>query len=71
MDKEFHLYFKVEFEFYIEASHGVWINNFIYILKNVDLIYRPLKMHRNNLIAPFMIKNDKLEVKANILILNI
>ncbi|KAK8485996.1 hypothetical protein V6N11_028247 [Hibiscus sabdariffa] len=51
---------EVEFVSCFEAtSHGVWLKSFIYGIKLVDSIARPLKIHCDNLVVVFMAKNNK------------
>ncbi|KAK9037273.1 hypothetical protein V6N11_022192 [Hibiscus sabdariffa] len=51
---------EAEFVSCFEAtSHGVWLKSFIYGLRLVDLIARPLKIHCDNLDVVFMAKNNK------------
>ena len=51
---------EVEFVSCFEASlHGVWLKSFIYGLRIVDSISRPLKLYCDNSIAVFMAKNNK------------
>ena len=40
-------------------SHVVWLKSFIYGLRIVDSISRPLKLYRDNSAAIFMAKNNK------------
>ena len=40
-------------------SHGVWLKSFIYGLRIVDTISRPLKLYCDNSTAIFMAKNNK------------
>ena len=41
------------------SSHGVWLKSFIYGLRIVDSISRPLKLYCDNSAAVFMAKNNK------------
>ena len=41
------------------SSHGVWLKSFIYGLRIVDSISRPLKLYYDNSAAVFMAKNNK------------
>ena len=51
---------EVEFISCFEASsHGVWLKSFIFGLRIVDSISRPLKLYCNNSAAVFMAKNNK------------
>nr|CAN77687.1 hypothetical protein VITISV_002733 [Vitis vinifera] len=51
---------KVEFVFCFEAtSHGVWLKSFIFGLRVVDSIFRPLKIYCDNSAIVFMAKNNK------------
>jgi len=51
---------EAEFVSCFEAtSHGVWMKSFIYGLKIVDSISRPLKIYCDNSAAVFMAKNNK------------
>ncbi|RYE14757.1 MAG: Ty1/Copia family ribonuclease HI [Sphingobacteriaceae bacterium] len=51
---------EAEFVSFFEAtSHGVWLKSFIYGLKVVDSISRPLKLYSDNSAAVFMAKNNK------------
>ena len=51
---------EAEFVSFFEAtSHGVWLKSFIYELRVVDSISRPLKLYCDNSIAVFMAKNNK------------
>ena len=40
-------------------SHGVWLKSFIFELRIVDSISKPLKLYCDNLAAVFMAKNNK------------
>ena len=40
------------------SSHGVWLKSFIYGLRIVDYIFRPLKLYYDNSAAVFMAKNN-------------
>ena len=51
---------EVEFISCFEASsHSVWLKSFIYGLRIVDSISRPLKLYCDNSAAVFMAKNNK------------
>ena len=51
---------KAEFVSCFEAtSQGVWLKSFIYGLRVVDSIKRPLRLYCDNLAAFFLAKNDK------------
>ena len=51
---------KVEFMSCFEVtSHGVWLKSFIFGLRVVDSISRPLKIYCDNSAAVFMAKNNK------------
>ena len=51
---------ETEFVSYFEAtSHGVWLKSFIYGLKIVDTISRPLRIFCDNSTVVFMAKNNK------------
>nr|CAN69552.1 hypothetical protein VITISV_009016 [Vitis vinifera] len=51
---------EAEFVSCFEAtSHGVWLKSFIYGLRVVDSISRPLKIYCDNSTAVFMAKNNK------------
>jgi len=51
---------EAEFVSCFEAtSHGVWLKSFIYGLKIVDTISRPLRIFCDNSAAVFMAKNNK------------
>ena len=51
---------EAEFVFCFEATlHGVWLKSFIFGLKDVDSISRPLKIYCDNSTAVFMAKNNK------------
>ena len=52
MEAEFVSYFEV-------GSHGVWLKSFIYGVRIVDSISRPLKLYCDNSTAVFMAKNNK------------
>ena len=41
------------------SSHSVWLKSFIYELRIVDSIFRPLKLYNDNPAAVFMAKNNK------------
>ena len=41
------------------SSHGVWLKSFIYGLRIVDSISRPLKLYCDNSAAVFMDKKNK------------
>ena len=41
------------------SSHGVWLKSFIYGIRIVDSISRPLKLYCVNSAAVFMTKNNK------------
>ena len=41
------------------TSHGVWLKSFIYGLKIIDTISRPLRIFCDNSAAVFMAKNNK------------
>ena len=57
---------EVEFVSFFEAtSYGVWMKSFIYGLRIVDSISRPLKIFYDNSVAVFLAKNIKREVEAN------
>ena len=56
---------KVEFVSCFEASsHGVWLKSFIFGLRIVDSISRPLKLYCDNSAAVFMAKNNKSEIRS-------
>ena len=40
-------------------SHGVWLKSFIFRLRVVDLISKPLKIYCDNSAPVFMAKNNK------------
>ena len=40
-------------------SHGVWMKSFIYGLRIVDSISRPLKLFCDNSVTVFLAKNNK------------
>ena len=51
---------EAEFVSCFEAtSHGVWLKSFIYGLRVVDSISRPIRMYCDNSAAVFMAKNNK------------
>ena len=51
---------EVEFVSCFEASsHGVWLKSFIYGVRIVDSISRPLKLYCDNSTMVFMAKNNK------------
>ena len=51
---------EVEFVSYFEVtSHGVWLRSFMYGLRIIDLVSRPLRMFCDNSVAVFMAKNNK------------
>ena len=51
---------EAEFVSFFEAtSHGVWLKSFIYELRVVDSISRPLKLYGDNSIMVFIAKNNK------------
>jgi len=51
---------EVEFVSFFEVtSHGIWLNSFIFGLKIVDTISRPLRIFSDNSVAVFMDKNNK------------
>ena len=51
---------EVEFVSCFEASsHGVWLKSFIFRLRIVDSISRPLKLYCDNSTTVFMAKNNK------------
>ena len=51
---------EVEFVSCFETiSHGVWMNSFIFGLRIIDSISRPLKIFCDNSIAIFLAKNNK------------
>ncbi|KAK8475357.1 hypothetical protein V6N11_044668 [Hibiscus sabdariffa] len=51
---------EAEFVSCFEAtSHGVWLKSFIFGLRLMDSIARPLKIHCDNLAVVFMAKNNK------------
>ena len=51
---------QAEFISFFEAtSHGVWLKSFIFGLRIMDLISRPLRIYCDNLVAVFMAKNNK------------
>ena len=51
---------EVEFVSCFEAiSHGVWMNSFIFGLRIVDSISRPLKLFCDNSAAIFLAKSNK------------
>ena len=51
---------EAEFVSWFEASsHGVWLKSFIYGLRIVDSISKPLKLYRDNAATVFMAKNNK------------
>ena len=41
------------------SSHGVWLKSFIYGLRIVDSISRPLKLYCDNSTLVFVAKNNK------------
>ena len=41
------------------SSHGVWLKSFIYGIRIVDSISRPLKLYCDNSVVVFMAKNNK------------
>ena len=41
------------------SSHGVWLKSFIFGLRIVDYMSRPLKLYYDNSAAVFMTKNNK------------
>ena len=45
--------------FFKSTSHGVWMKSFIFGLRNVDSISRPLRIYCNNSTIVFMAKNNK------------
>ena len=47
------------------TSHGVWLKSFIFRLRVVDSISRPLKIYCDNSNAVFMAKNNKVAVKTS------
>ena len=54
--------FTMEAEFiscFEASSHGVWLKSFIYGLRIVDSISRPLKLYCDNSAVVFMAKNNK------------
>jgi len=54
-----------EFVFCFEAtSHGVWLKSFIFGLRIMDSIYRPLRMFCDNSAAVFMAKNNKNGIRS-------
>jgi hypothetical protein len=57
MEAEFVSYFKA-------TSHRVWLKSFIYGLRIIDSIYRPLRMFYSNSTAVFMAKNNKNESRS-------
>jgi len=49
-----------EFFSYFEATlHGVWLKSFIFGLRTIDSISRPLRIYCDNSAAVFMAKNTK------------
>jgi hypothetical protein len=51
---------EAKFVSYFEATlHDVWLKSFIYGLKIVDSISKPLRMYCDNLVVAFMAKNNK------------
>ncbi|RDX69043.1 hypothetical protein CR513_51902, partial [Mucuna pruriens] len=51
---------KAKFVSFFEAtSHGVWLKSFIYRLKVVDFVSKPLKLYCDNSAAIFMAKNNR------------
>ncbi|KAL0413634.1 UNVERIFIED_CONTAM: hypothetical protein Sradi_1565100 [Sesamum radiatum] len=51
---------EAEFVSCFEAtSHGVWLKSFIYGLRIIDSISRPLRIYLDNSAAVFMAKNNK------------
>ena len=51
---------EAEFVSYFEAtSHGVWLKSFIFGLRIVDSISRPLRIYCDNLGVIYMAKNNK------------
>ena len=51
---------EAEFVSYFEAtSQGVWLKSFIYGLRVMDYISRPLRIFCDNLAAVFLAKNNK------------
>jgi len=51
---------EAEFVSYFEAtSHGVWFKSFMFGLRVVDFISRPLKLYCDNFVVIFMAKNNK------------
>ena len=45
-------------------SHGVWLKSFIFRLRIVDSISRPLKLYCDNSSAVFMAKNNKSKIRS-------
>ena len=41
------------------TSHGVWLKSFIFVLRIMDFISRPLRIYYDNSAAVFMAKNNK------------
>ena len=51
---------EVEFVSCFEASsYGVWLKSFIYGIRIMDSISRPLKLYYDNSVTVFMAKNNK------------
>ena len=46
------------------SSHGVWLKSFIYGLRIMDSISRPLKLYCDNSAAVFMAKNNNNESRS-------
>jgi len=46
------------------TSHGVWLKSFIFVLKIVDTVLRPLRIFCDNLVVIFMAKNNKSESQS-------
>ena len=58
----------VEFVSCFEAtSHGVWMKSFIFGLRIIDFISKPLKIFCYNQLQSFWLKTTKAEVEANTL----
>lgn len=51
--------------------HGVQLKSFIYRLKIIDYIFKPIKIYRDNSTIVFQLKIIKIVVKLNILTLSI
>ena len=50
---------KAEISCFEATSHGVWLKSFIFRLRVMDLISRPLSIYYDNSAAVFMAKNNK------------